>query len=182
MQLVTIHASKGLQYPVVYLPALADRFVAEPDARRSSTTPRASAASTSAAAAPDWRDHVPALADEEAGEWLRLLYVAITRAQSQVVALVGADQEHPGLAAAPDAVRPPPGARRGARRSSPPSDDEVAELLARLAGARRAGPSRRSPADRRRRPAAPATPGRSRSAQLHPHASTRPGGARRTPP
>ena len=31
VQLVTIHASKGLEYPVVYLPAVADRFVAEAD-------------------------------------------------------------------------------------------------------------------------------------------------------
>ncbi|MFC7503697.1 exodeoxyribonuclease V subunit beta, partial [Nocardioides sp. GCM10030258] len=30
VQLVTIHASKGLQYPIVYLPALGDRFVGKP--------------------------------------------------------------------------------------------------------------------------------------------------------
>ena len=30
VQLVTIHASKGLQYPVVYLPSLADRYVPKP--------------------------------------------------------------------------------------------------------------------------------------------------------
>ena len=31
VQLVTIHASKGLEYPVVYLPSLADRFVRAPE-------------------------------------------------------------------------------------------------------------------------------------------------------
>ena len=35
---------------------------------------------------PDWSDHCRRWADEEAGEWLRLLYVAVTRAKSQVVA------------------------------------------------------------------------------------------------
>lgn len=85
VQLVTIHASKGLQYPVVYLPALADRHVGKPqrplfhdaDGRRCIDV---------GGSGPDWGDHVRRWADEEAGEWLRLLYVALTRAQSQVVA------------------------------------------------------------------------------------------------
>ena len=84
VQLVTIHASKGLQYPVVYLPSLADRFVPKPtrplfhdeEGRRCLNV---------GSGGPDWSDHVRRWADEEAGEWLRLLYVAITRAQSQVV-------------------------------------------------------------------------------------------------
>ncbi|WP_237111649.1 UvrD-helicase domain-containing protein [Nocardioides sp. WS12] len=85
VQLVTIHASKGLQYPIVYLPALGDRFVGKPkrplfhdaDGRRCLDI---------GGSGPDWGDHVRRWADEEAGEWLRLLYVAVTRAQSQVVA------------------------------------------------------------------------------------------------
>ncbi|HWJ65169.1 MAG TPA: UvrD-helicase domain-containing protein [Nocardioides sp.] len=85
VQLVTIHASKGLQYPVVYLPALADRHVGKPkrplfhdaDGQRCIDV---------GGAGPDWGDHCRRWADEEAGEWLRLLYVALTRAQSQVVA------------------------------------------------------------------------------------------------
>ncbi|WP_139979441.1 UvrD-helicase domain-containing protein [Nocardioides litoris] len=84
VQLVTIHASKGLQYPVVYLPALADRHVPKPtrplfhdaDGRRCLDV---------GGGGPAWGDHVQRWTDEEAGEWLRLLYVAITRAQSQVV-------------------------------------------------------------------------------------------------
>ncbi|MDF1605316.1 UvrD-helicase domain-containing protein [Nocardioides sp. YIM 152315] len=85
VQLVTIHASKGLEYPVVYLPALADRFVPKPtrplfhddEGRRCLDVGGAGA---------QWGDHCRRWADEEAGEWLRLLYVAITRAKSQVVA------------------------------------------------------------------------------------------------
>ena len=85
VQLVTIHASKGLEYPVVYLPALADRFVPTPtrplfhdaDGQRCLDV---------GGSGPAWNDHVQRWADEEAGEWLRLLYVAMTRAKSQVVA------------------------------------------------------------------------------------------------
>ncbi|WP_395659031.1 UvrD-helicase domain-containing protein [Nocardioides sp.] len=85
VQLVTIHASKGLEYPVVYVPALADRFVPKPtrplfhdDAGRRCLNVGGGGAG--------WADHCRRWADEEAGEWLRLLYVAMTRAQSQVVA------------------------------------------------------------------------------------------------
>ena len=85
VQLVTIHASKGLQYPVVYVPALADRHVGKPtrplfhdaDGRRCLDV---------GGSGPEWGDHCRRWAEEEAGEWLRLLYVALTRAQSQVVA------------------------------------------------------------------------------------------------
>ncbi len=84
VQLVTIHASKGLQYPVVYLPSLGDRHVPKPtrplyhdaEGRRCLDV---------GGDGPGWGDHVRRWADEEAGEWMRLLYVAITRAQSQVV-------------------------------------------------------------------------------------------------
>ena len=48
VQLVTIHASKGLEYPVVYLPAVADRHVPKPT-RPLFHDDEGSAASTSAA-------------------------------------------------------------------------------------------------------------------------------------
>ncbi len=84
VQLVTIHASKGLEYPVVYLPAVADRHVPKPtrplfhddEGRRCLNVGGGGA---------HWADDCRRWADEEAGEWLRLLYVAITRAKSQVV-------------------------------------------------------------------------------------------------
>ncbi len=87
VQLVTIHASKGLEYPVVYLPALADRFVPKPtrplfhddDGTRCLDVGGSRTGGS-------WTDHCRRWADEEAGEWLRLLYVATTRAKSQVVA------------------------------------------------------------------------------------------------
>ncbi len=86
VQLVTIHASKGLQYPVVYLPALADRNVPKPSMPLFHDDDGRRCVDVGGGAGGGWRDHVARWEREEAGEWLRLLYVAVTRAQSQVVA------------------------------------------------------------------------------------------------
>ncbi len=86
VQLVTIHASKGLQYPVVYLPSLADRFAPKPTRPLFHDAAGRRSLDVGGGGGPDWRDHCARWADEEAGEWLRLLYVAVTRAQGQVVA------------------------------------------------------------------------------------------------
>ncbi|WP_310528283.1 UvrD-helicase domain-containing protein [Nocardioides sp.] len=86
VQLVTIHGSKGLQYPVVYLPTLWNRYVGndpeiplfhDDEGRRCRDVGGRSPFHRHAVAR-HWR--------EDAGESLRLLYVALTRAQSQVVA------------------------------------------------------------------------------------------------
>ncbi len=127
VQLVTIHASKGLEYPVVYLPAVADRFVPKPtrplfhdDAGRRCINVGGGGAR--------WSDHCRRWHDEEAGEWLRLLYVAITRAQSQVVCwwaptknAIASPLHRMLMRAADDAVPP----------DSPtvPSDDDVVTLF-----------------------------------------------------
>ncbi len=86
VQLVTIHASKGLQYPVVYLPALSDRNVPDPATPLFHDGSGERCLDVGAGGGQAWGDHVARWAREESGEWLRLLYVAITRAQSQVVA------------------------------------------------------------------------------------------------
>ncbi len=84
VQLVTIHASKGLEYPVVYLPAVADRFVPKPTRPLFHDDEEQRCVNVGGGGA-DWNDHCRRWQDEEAGEWLRLLYVAVTRAKSQVV-------------------------------------------------------------------------------------------------
>ncbi|MBZ2198676.1 UvrD-helicase domain-containing protein [Occultella gossypii] len=89
VQLVTIHSSKGLQYPIVYCPALFDRHVAKTpeipqfhEADDARTRCRDVGGETDN---PGWSESVARHKAEEAGEALRLLYVAVTRAQSQVV-------------------------------------------------------------------------------------------------
>ncbi len=83
VQLVTIHGSKGLQYPVVYLPFLADHYERPPE------FPLFHGDDGSRRLGVGGGDVVPehgARARAElCQEQLRLLYVALTRAQSQVV-------------------------------------------------------------------------------------------------
>ncbi len=84
VQIVTIHASKGLQYPVVHLPFVHAKHLFDVDAalfhddagRRTLDVSRGG---------PQWSTAEERHRTEEAGEELRELYVALTRAQSQVV-------------------------------------------------------------------------------------------------
>ena len=88
VQLLTVHGSKGLQFPVVYLPALVDRNVPDtPSIPLCHEDPpeRTRWIDVGGATGPQWKDSVARHKAEEAGESLRLLYVALTRAQSQVV-------------------------------------------------------------------------------------------------
>jgi len=86
VQLVTIHGSKGLEYPIVHLPSLWDRFVRkEPDVLLFHDAEGRRCRDVGGAS--PWRDeHLARHQREDAGESLRLLYVALTRARSQVVA------------------------------------------------------------------------------------------------
>ena len=90
VQVWTIHRSKGLEYPVVYVPFL----WVPPPARaedvlvfhESASGERVIDVSDATGPAADERaDHVRRYLDEEAGGALRLAYVALTRARSQVV-------------------------------------------------------------------------------------------------
>jgi exodeoxyribonuclease V beta subunit len=84
VQIVTIHASKGLQYPVVYLPYACEAFVF-PTRHALYHDDADERCLDVARAGPDWQDHDARHKAEEAGDELRDLYVALTRAQSRVV-------------------------------------------------------------------------------------------------
>ncbi len=83
VQIVTIHASKGLQYPVVYLPFAFEKFVHPVDCALFHDEGKRTI--DVAGSGPAWDDHVAKHLAEDFGEELRELYVALTRAQSQVV-------------------------------------------------------------------------------------------------
>ena len=85
VQIVTIHGSKGLEYPIVYVPfAFGGRY--KDDVRTAEFHDDAGRRSIDVArAGKPWSAHVAAHLDEANGEELRKFYVALTRAQSQVV-------------------------------------------------------------------------------------------------
>jgi exodeoxyribonuclease V beta subunit len=84
VQIITIHRSKGLEFPVVYVPFGWDRFVPDP------TVPLLHDGSVrvldvGGESGEGWKERCARHRAEEAGEDLRLFYVALTRAKSQVV-------------------------------------------------------------------------------------------------
>jgi exodeoxyribonuclease V beta subunit len=84
---VTVHRSKGLEYPLVYLPDAWDRHVNGQDEGRTLALhdDRGAVLDVGGRSGPGRSERFRAAADEDAGENLRLLYVALTRAQCQVV-------------------------------------------------------------------------------------------------
>ena len=86
VQIVTVHRSKGLEFPVVYVPFAWDRYVPrEPDVPLLHDPTGARVRDVGGPTGPRWAAHCARHAAEEAGEDLRLLYVALTRARCQVV-------------------------------------------------------------------------------------------------
>jgi exodeoxyribonuclease V beta subunit len=86
VQIITVHRSKGLEFPVVYVPFGWDRYVPrEPDVPLLHDDAGVRVLDVGGTGGPRWPEHCARHEAEEAGEDLRLLYVALTRARCQVV-------------------------------------------------------------------------------------------------
>ncbi len=86
VQLVTIHSSKGLQYPIVYLPTPWNRWLGNQPVHPVFHDDEGRRCIDVSGGGRHRRAALARFAVEDAGESLRMLYVAATRAQSQVVA------------------------------------------------------------------------------------------------
>jgi len=85
VQVVTVHRSKGLEFPIAYVPYGWDRFKpSTPDLLRLHVDGRRTL-DVGGPSGLHYEQHRGVHRAEEAGEDLRLLYVALTRAQCQVV-------------------------------------------------------------------------------------------------
>ena len=86
VQVLTVHRSKGLQFPIVYAPFLWSRWIPrDPDPLKLHDESGARVIDVGARGGPAYDGHKSAHLAEDAGESLRLAYVALTRAKCQVV-------------------------------------------------------------------------------------------------
>ncbi|GAA1158056.1 UvrD-helicase domain-containing protein [Ornithinicoccus hortensis] len=133
VQLVTIHGSKGLQYPIVYLPYLSERWLPptiDIPMFHGSGPDRLRSIDVGGEGHPDFEGNTVRHREEEAGESLRLLYVALTRAQSQVVAWWAPNSNIRASALQRILLGRPAGVAEVPDVTQAPSDDDAAAAFA----------------------------------------------------
>lgn len=126
VQVHTIHRSKGLQYPVVYLPFLFDRWQRQDPMALFHDEEGVRTRDVGGNPLPE---HPRAADDEDAAEAMRLAYVAMTRAQCQLVAWWAPTRNaaHAGLHRL--LFRPDAGSGRTPREAPVPGDATALEVL-----------------------------------------------------
>ena len=86
MQIITVHTSKGLEFPVVLVPFAWDHFAGrDPSTAVFHDEHDHRVRDVGGPGSPDWAAHVRQHKAEETDDELRLTYVALTRAQSHLL-------------------------------------------------------------------------------------------------
>ena len=135
VQVATVHGSKGLEFPIVYVPYAWDRWRDNrPEILLMHTEDGTRTLDVGGRGGPQYSEHRARNAEEESGEDLRLFYVAMTRARSRVVLWWAPATTSSASAAsrlllggAPPGSLPPDSVK-------PPLDEKVQAALSELAG------------------------------------------------
>jgi exodeoxyribonuclease V beta subunit len=130
VQIATLHASKGLEYPVVYLPFAWDRWIPGKAPARLHDDDGRRLLDIGGAGSPGYPQREKQAAREAAGESLRLLYVGLTRAQSQVVTWWAATKNTPAAALHRVLFARELGTGQVADLGTQPTDERAATVLA----------------------------------------------------
>ncbi|MCU4186036.1 UvrD-helicase domain-containing protein [Acidiferrimicrobium sp. IK] len=141
VQIQTVHRSKGLEYPVVYLPYLWHAFP-DKDAMPLYHDPDAGDRRTIDVGGdrPDgWWRHRARAAEERRGEDLRQAYVAFTRARHQVVVWWATGHETTNAPLARLLLGRAPAGSMSPKPAAVPKDDDVVEARMHELAARAAG-------------------------------------------
>jgi exodeoxyribonuclease V beta subunit len=134
VQVATVHGSKGLEFPIVYVPYAWDRWRdTKPEIMLLHADDGTRTLDVGGRGGPQYAEHRTRNAEEESGEDLRLFYVAMTRARCRVVmwwapATTSAASAASRLLlgdAAPGSLPP--------SQVKPPSDEQVQATLTALA-------------------------------------------------